>query len=165
MSDSDRRRLGASVHPGTLRRWPAKSLLRVSGAYHAAAKRGFTLAEIVVVLVVLGLGAALVAPALVPPGQDDVVSISAVIGLAQNVAAGRGETVVLSVSPDGGWEIHGASSASAGALSAGHLPDSLSGSGFTLRVAPFGSCGTTLASDATEPGLNLDPLTCRIDSQ
>lgn len=122
---------------------------------------GFTLVEVVVVLVVLGLGAALVAPALLAPAREPT-SITAVIGHVQDMAARRGETLRLEVTPAGSWQVFGTAAIDEGALEGGELFDAGRLGAFTLRVAPLGSCGPTLDSNAAGPRLPVDPLTCRV---
>jgi prepilin-type N-terminal cleavage/methylation domain-containing protein len=134
----------------------------------AAARRprgptpGFTLAEIVVVLVVLGLAAALVAPALIPPQREAPASLTAVIEHVQDMAARRGETLVLEVSANGSWRVVGTAAIDEGPLEAGALSEQGDLGGFALRVAPLGSCGPTLDGDPGDTGPALDLLTCRV---
>ncbi len=125
---------------------------------------GFTLLEIVVVLVILGLGAALVAPALLTSDEGERPTLAAVIGHVQDMAAQRGETLLLDVFPEGHWEVLGSASLADGTLASGELAGERPNRAFTLRVAPLGSCGLTLASDSMGPPPDLDPLTCRVGS-
>ncbi|MGD8319600.1 MAG: prepilin-type N-terminal cleavage/methylation domain-containing protein [Gemmatimonadota bacterium] len=137
------------------------------GPFAPSAQRdipGFTLVEIVVVLVVLGLGAALVAPALLPPRQEEPTSLGAVIARVQDVAARRGETLLLDVSPAGTWAAFGTASREEEALGAGALEGTVPLRAFTLRVDPLGSCGLTLEADTAGWRPPVDPLTCRLAS-
>ncbi len=143
----------------TSRWWPVLRWLRRRSA------PGFTLVEIVVVLVVLGLSAALVAPALLPPREEGPsASLWGVIAWVQDMALRRGETLVLEVTPDGSWTAFGASSLEVGPLGAGELDGDPPRHGFSLRVGPLGSCGLTLEADTLGWRPPVDPLTCRVVS-
>ncbi|MEJ2205757.1 MAG: prepilin-type N-terminal cleavage/methylation domain-containing protein [Gemmatimonadota bacterium] len=127
------------------------------------AASGFTLLEIVVVLIVMGLAAALVVPALRPPQPNEPsASLQGVIRWVQDLAVRRGETVLLDVSAQGAWTAHGAASLEVGPLGAGELDGEPPRYGFSLRVGPMGSCGLTLEADTLGWRPPLDPLTCRV---
>jgi prepilin-type N-terminal cleavage/methylation domain-containing protein len=122
---------------------------------------GFTLLEIVVVLIVLGLSAALVAPALLSPRRDAPLSLGAVIAHVQDMAARRAETLVLEVSPGGAWTAFGTASPTERSLAAGEMDAPAPGRGFSLRIDPLGSCGQPLEADTLGWRPPVDPLTCR----
>src|SRR6267378_6651427 len=63
-------------------------------------RSGFTLVEILVVLILMGLVAALVVPALLPRHHDQS-EVNAVLGRAREVAARRGEVVYVHIDPTG----------------------------------------------------------------
>jgi len=142
-------RQGAETHPGLL--LPPTRCVAT----------GFTLLEIVVVLIVMGLSAALVAPALLRPRREAPVSLGRVIAHVQDMAARRAETLVLEVSSAGAWSAFGTASPQEGPLAAGALDAMAPGHGFSLRVDPLGSCGLTLEADTLGWRPPVDPLTCR----
>lgn len=123
---------------------------------------GFTLLEVVVVLIVLGLATALVAPALAPPDRGPAATLQRVVDHTRSVAARRGETLVLDVSESGRWSVRGTASVGEAALESGALAEAAPGAEFSLRISPFGSCGWARDVDATRASLSIDPLTCRI---
>lgn len=125
---------------------------------------GFTLLEVVVVLVIVGLGATLVVPALSPSTEEGRAALPVVIRHVQDMALRRGETLLLDVSPGGHWDVFGSVSLEDGAVAAGEISEGRPAHAFTLRVAPLGSCGLTLDSDSVGPPPDLDPLTCRVRS-
>jgi prepilin-type N-terminal cleavage/methylation domain-containing protein len=135
------------------------------GARGPRAASGFTLVEVVVVLIVLGLGAALVAPALTPQRTETPASLGKVVAHVQDLAARRGETLLLQVSPGGTWAAFGTASPEQEPLGTGALhgpvPGPGPGHGFSLRVDPLGSCGLTLEADTLAWQPPVDPLTCR----
>src|SRR5438477_10816665 len=65
-------------------------------------RSGFTLIEIVVVLILMGLVAVLVAPALFPRHHDQS-ALNALLVSAREGAARRGEVVYLHIDPTGEW--------------------------------------------------------------
>src|SRR2546428_13757567 len=69
-------------------------------------RSGFTLIEIVVVLILMGLVAVLVAPALFPRHHDQS-ALNALLVSAREVAARRGEVVYLHIDPTGEWRMEG----------------------------------------------------------
>jgi prepilin-type N-terminal cleavage/methylation domain-containing protein len=132
------------------RRW-----LRQSG--------GFTLVEMLVVLVLLGMAAALAAPALrsfSPPRP----ALSSLIPGSRDAAARRGETVYLRVAASGKWRMEGAASSGAGPLATGQV-DPFPGLPLTIIVSPLGSCAFDLRSAQAARTIRLDPLTCKVEGQ
>src|SRR3989449_9367954 len=101
-------------------------------------RSGFTLIEILVVLILMGLAAALVAPALLPHHHDQS-ALSALLGSAREVAARRGEVVYLHIDPTGQWRMEAGANPLAGTLATGSVPPFLTAS-VTLMVSPLGSC-------------------------
>jgi len=141
-------RQGATVPSSPLQRLPRDA-------------SGFTLVEVVVVLIVLGLGAALVAPALTPPKARTSASLGNVIAHVQDLAVRRGETMLLQVSSGGTWTAFGTASPEEGPLGTGGLDGAGPAHGFSLLVDPLGSCGLTLDADTLGWQPPVDPLTCR----
>jgi prepilin-type N-terminal cleavage/methylation domain-containing protein len=122
---------------------------------------GFTLLELVVVLVVLALAAALAVPALSRmPGHRESELKSLVLG-SREAAARRGETVYLSISASGSWKMEGAGSATGGPIQSGQV-DPFPGVPLTLIVSPVGSCGFDARSAKASSAIRLDPLSCTL---
>lgn len=124
-------------------------------------RSGFTLVEVLVVLVLMGLAAALVAPALFPSRESAPAGVAALVGAARDAAVRRGEVVYLRIGPSGEWRVEGAASAAQGDLAGGRLAG-FSGPPFTLVVSPLGSCAFDVRSVAAARAIALDPLTCEV---
>ncbi len=122
---------------------------------------GFTLLELVVVLILLSLAAALAAPALRRGAGSRATGLESLILGSREAAARRGETIHLSVSSSGDWKMEGTGSRAEGPIQSGRL-DSLPGLPFTLIVSPVGSCGFDAASAKADTVIRLDPLTCTL---
>lgn len=123
---------------------------------------GFTLLELIVVLMLMALATTLVAPAVLRPMRDAESDIARLVRDARTTAMRRSEMVLLEITPDGAWRLDGASSLRDGPLATGTV-DGWSGPGGALVVSPLGSCGV----DPDRPGLerlDLDPLTCQVRS-
>jgi prepilin-type N-terminal cleavage/methylation domain-containing protein len=125
-----------------------------------AARGAFTLIELIVVLVIMALATALVAPALLRPLRDDGAHLVAIVASARETAAARGEIVYLRFDPSGDWHIEGGGSSLEGTVMHGRMHP-LSRSPLTLIVAPTGSCAFDVASSAAAAAaVTLDPLSC-----
>jgi prepilin-type N-terminal cleavage/methylation domain-containing protein len=124
---------------------------------------GFTLLEVLVVLIVMGIAVALVAPALLPRKQTQS-ALDSLIPTAREAAARRGEIVYLRVAESGQWRLEGAASSSAAPLASGRV-DPFRGLPLTIIVSPVGSCAFDLQSTAAARVVRLDPLTCRVDTR
>jgi prepilin-type N-terminal cleavage/methylation domain-containing protein len=122
--------------------------------------KGFTLIEMLVVLVLLGMAAAVAAPAIrsVLPARP---ALSSLVPAARDAAARRGETVYLRVAESGEWRMEGAVSSDAGPLATGRV-DPFPGLPLTLIVSPLGSCAFDLRSTQAARSIRLDPLRCKI---
>jgi prepilin-type N-terminal cleavage/methylation domain-containing protein len=122
---------------------------------------GFTLIEMLVVLVLLGMAAALAAPALrsFRPARP---ALGSLIPGARDAAARRGETVYLRIAESGEWRMEGATSSTAGPLATGRV-DPFPGLPLTIIVSPLGSCAFDLRSTQAGRLIRLDPLTCEVD--
>lgn len=101
-------------------------------------RRAFTLLELLVVLVLLGVSAGVVLPAfrLPPPASPE-----APIVRARALAVRRGEAVRLSTRPDGRWQVAAAAD-TAGAIlltGTGVVSDAPAGPR-TVVISPLGSC-------------------------
>ena len=119
---------------------------------------GYTLIEVVVVLVLMALAAALVAPTFIAP-RTDARAVVALVGQARATEIRRGEAVHLRIEPSGAWRLDGAASPEAGALATGRLTPAPAAP-LTLIVSPLGSCAPDVVSAPAAEALGLDPLTC-----
>jgi prepilin-type N-terminal cleavage/methylation domain-containing protein len=127
-------------------------------------RSGFTLVEVIVVLILLAVSAALVAPAILFPEREATSALVPVVNAARQLAARRGETLYLQVASDGKWRVFGAASLTEGAITEGRLEDNYEAPAFTLVIAPIGSCGFDVASANVARVLDIDPLTCEVRS-
>lgn len=119
----------------------------------AQMRRGFTLIEMVIVLAIVGIALALVAPSLILEPRRS--SLATVISDARRAALAKSETVSLSVAENGGWEMAGLQSIATIASGKGIPP----GAGaFTMNISPLGVCTIDDASD--QQRRTLDPFTC-----
>jgi prepilin-type N-terminal cleavage/methylation domain-containing protein len=124
---------------------------------------GYTLIEVIVVLVIMGLAAALVAPAIFrSPAYDRQRQVTALVDAARDAAAKRGEVIYASIAPNGVWTMEGGGLPLEGELTHGRI-DPLSSAPLTLIVSPVGSCAFDVRSTAAAAAaVRLDPLTCDI---
>ncbi len=126
-------------------------------------RHGFTLVEVLVVLILMGLAAALVVPALLPPRHDES-ALKTVIASAREAAARRGEVVYLKIDPTGAWRMEGGANPLEGTLATGHLPPFVAVP-VTLVVSPIGSCAFDVRSAAAASrAVALEPLTCEVQT-
>jgi prepilin-type N-terminal cleavage/methylation domain-containing protein len=123
-------------------------------------RRGFTLVEILVVLILMGLIAGLVAPALIAPrtNDDPASRVRELVRSSRVVAIRRGELVRLSLRPTGYWEVVGMASAPPDVIARGRLDTS--GLGMTLLFSPLGTCSPDFSGERAVPALGFDPLVC-----
>ncbi len=122
---------------------------------------GLTLIEILVVLILLGIAAGLIAPAFLPPHRNEESALATLIRRAQDIAATRGETVFLGIAASGDWRLDAGSTASAEALASGSL-DGYDGPRGILVVSALGTCGFDVRSNDAVRAIPLDPLTCEV---
>jgi prepilin-type N-terminal cleavage/methylation domain-containing protein len=124
--------------------------------------RGFTLIEILVVLVLLGMAAALAAPALrsVLPTHR---GLSSLIPEAREIAAERGDTVYLRIAESGEWRIEDAKAAGSKPVATGRV-DPFPGLPLALIVSPRGSCAFDPHSGKAAASIRLEPRTCKVQS-
>jgi len=120
--------------------------------------------EVIVVLILMAVAAALVAPAILFREKEPTSVLVPVVDGTRQLAARRGETLYLQVATDGKWRVFGAASLTAGAITEGRLDGDYTGPAFTLVVAPIGSCGFDIASANVARVIDIDPLTCEVRS-
>ena len=120
------------------------------GRYRAS---GFTLLEILVTLIVLGLAAALVAPVFrADPAPDN--DLRAVLAGARETAVRRAQTLVLSVDQRGTWRIAAAHDSTT--VASGQFRD---GTGnLQIRVNPLGAC----LNEGAMVGITVDAIGCTV---
>ncbi len=127
-----------------------------------ASRRGaFTLVEVIVVLILLGLAAGLVAPAIIFSDREPQSQLAQVIAGTRDLAARRGESLHMHVAASGDWTVEGAASIAEGALASGRIDD-FPGPSFTLVVSPIGTCGFDVRSSEAARAFPVDPLTCEL---
>jgi prepilin-type N-terminal cleavage/methylation domain-containing protein len=122
--------------------------------------QGFTLIELIVVLAILSLVAAVTLPALLRP-RSGTTPVQTVIESARDAAARRGETVYLRIDPSGRWHMEGGLSPLETDGAAGRIAP-IATAPLTLLVAPAGSCAFDVRSSAAARALALDPLSCTL---
>jgi prepilin-type N-terminal cleavage/methylation domain-containing protein len=124
---------------------------------------GYTLIEMLVVLVIMGLAAGLVAPMLLrPTTYDRQRQLTAVVQAARTTAATRGEVIYVRIEPTGEWHMEGGGLAVEGDVARGRM-DRLSTAPLTLIVSPIGSCSFDVRSTAAAAAIvKLDPLICEL---
>ena len=120
-------------------------------------RRGFTLLELLVVLVLLGLAVALVLPSLRVP--DRAHAQSSVLERARATAVRRGESVRLFMSRDGAWTVRATSDTTGEILLAGTGVES-SGPDLAQSIV-ISALGTCLPEGASAFGATAwDPARC-----
>jgi prepilin-type N-terminal cleavage/methylation domain-containing protein len=127
---------------------------------HALGRRGFTLLEIIVVLLLMALATALVAPAIgsrQPRSRDEVADL---LQMARLAAVRRGEVVTVTVAASGQWRLDGDASAVDGPIASGQL-GAKPAAALTVAVSPLGACAPGLDSASTALLASVDPLTCQ----
>ena len=121
--------------------------------------RGYTIIEVIVVLVLLTLAASVVAPAFAR--RDDRAALAVLIARARATAIRRAEAVALRVEPSGAWRLDGLASTQPAAIATGVLSP-LPAAAFTLIFSPLGTCAPEVETAAAAEPLRLDPLTCEV---
>jgi prepilin-type N-terminal cleavage/methylation domain-containing protein len=126
---------------------------------HALGRRGFTLLEVIIVLLLMALATALVAPAIgsrQPRSRDEV---AALLQMARLVAVRRGEVVTVTIAASGQWRLDGDASAADGPITSGQL-SAKPAAALTVAVSPLGGCAPALDSASMALLAAVDPLTC-----
>jgi prepilin-type N-terminal cleavage/methylation domain-containing protein len=124
---------------------------------------GYTLVEVIVVLVLLGVAATVVAPSLRSPRPEQSSSLRAVIGNAREAAVRRGEMVRLRIERSGAWHASAGSAPQTELLMSGRLSDT--GELVDLILSPLGSCAQAPEALPAQALAAFDPLTCEIRSR
>ena len=122
---------------------------------------GYTLLEVILVLLLLTIAAVVVIPSLSTPRLDDAASVGAVIRHTREAAVRRGEMVRLHIGRSGLWQATAGSNPET--LMAGRI-QSASGGAIDLVFSPLGSCGAAPEGRPLVAG-EVDPLTCEVPSR
>lgn len=120
--------------------------------------RGYTLIEVIVVLVLMALAVTLVAPALIAR-RDAAPALAALVGQSRATAIRRAEAVYLRIEASGAWRMDGAASSQVDAIATGRVTPAPAAP-LTLVFSPLGSCAPDVATAPAAEALGLDPLTC-----
>lgn len=121
---------------------------------------GYTLLEVIVVLVLLAVAATVVAPSLLAPRlKQHSSSVLAVVGIAREAAVRRGELVRLQVDRSGAWRASAGAPPNGELLMSGRLSNPR-GSTADIVFSPLGTCAPTPESIPSEELVGIDPLTC-----
>ena len=121
-----------------------------------ARRAGYTLTEVIVVLVLLAIATAVVAPSLVSSGSEASSELIRVIGRAREAAVRRGETVHLRIDRSGAWQVVAGAPPGGEILTSGQLTDAPADR-VELVFSPLGTCGPPAEA---APVTAFDPLTC-----
>ena len=119
--------------------------------------RGYTVIEVLVVLLLMGLAAALVAPAFVQ--HDERGALVTLIGEARRTAIHRAEGMALRIERSGAWRLDGLASTEAGAIAMGTLSPAPP-LAVTLLFSPLGTCAPDVETARDAEALQLNPLLC-----
>ena len=119
------------------------------------ARPGFTLLEVLVVLILLGVGFGLAVPAFVTPQDGATDDVQRILSTARRAAVRRAEAITVSVGPAGDWTIDNGDRASK--PQTGSL-DWEPGAHMRVRISPLGSC----VLDSNDSRLSIDAVSCRI---
>jgi prepilin-type N-terminal cleavage/methylation domain-containing protein len=138
-----------------VRRPPRALVSRVTPVASCSGRRGATLLELAVVLVLLGVMAAVVLPPLVTPAPR-TATLSDVVRAARAAALARAQTLQLTVTGSGRWHLHALAPADGDTVAAGVLADAPP---LQLQLTPLGAC---LLTAPVPPALaHWDAAACR----
>ena len=124
----------------------ARPAVRSDARSRRRSRRGLTLLELLIVLVIMGVGAGLV---VFNRGVDRVASETDVITRARRTAVARAERLSLMVGADGEWELR---------TSRGDVLERGRNAGVSteLQIDQLGSCSAGVARATS----SINPLTC-----
>jgi prepilin-type N-terminal cleavage/methylation domain-containing protein len=117
---------------------------------------GFTLLEIIVVLLVIGVAFALAAPAF-PNRSPETDPLQRVLDLTRRTAVHHAEALALSVTADGQWRIDSRTSTDVTPIGSGTL-SSYHGGAVTVKASALGACTVETVTSR----IQLDPVRCRL---
>jgi prepilin-type N-terminal cleavage/methylation domain-containing protein len=104
-----------------------------------AAARGLTLIEVLIIIAILAIVAAIVYPNIVRKDTPPTLSEGQLIEQAKTLAQTRAQPVRLSIQSDGTWEILSEDASGLASLAAGHLAEAPAYA-VELRVTELGTC-------------------------
>jgi prepilin-type N-terminal cleavage/methylation domain-containing protein len=125
--------------------------------YAGNAQIGFTMVEVIVVLVLLTIAAAVVAPSLLS-SHSASSELTSLVRSAREAAVSRGETVHLRIDQSGAWQVVAGALTGDEILISGRLTN-VPAEPVKLVFSPLGTCGLPAE---TVPVLAFDPLTCEL---
>jgi prepilin-type N-terminal cleavage/methylation domain-containing protein len=115
--------------------------------------RGVTLLELLIVLTLMGIAAAVVAPSFGARSATPEASRSALVTSARRMAVRRAERLSLRLSQNGAWSVRTLTDGAV--LDSGHVRDALPDA--ELLLDALGGC---VPARGTSAGEHFDPLTC-----
>jgi len=121
-------------------------------------RRGVTLLELIVVVVLLGLLLGVAAPAFVIPTEKEESGRSIVLTTARRAAILRAEPVTLVVDQNGDWRLDSPATAGASPIATGRLDRSAGG--LRVQVSPLGTC---VATEGAASLRSWNATQCRTD--
>jgi prepilin-type N-terminal cleavage/methylation domain-containing protein len=127
-------------------------------SWENSGRAGYTLLEIIVVLILLAVATAVVAPGILSPRPEPSSALRALIRNAAEASVRRGETVRLRIDRSGTWEAVAGTPPESEILMSGKLADPPV-SATDLIFSPLGTCAPAIESDPAETH-GLNPLTC-----
>jgi prepilin-type N-terminal cleavage/methylation domain-containing protein len=126
-------------------------------------RAGFTLLEIIVVLILLAMATAVVGPSLFY-SKPVTSQLPSVLATAREVGIKRGETVRLRIDVTGAWQLTADATAQEDLLLSGRITDPM-GSPVDLVISPLGTCGHSSGSSLPPGFPPLDALNCELLSR
>ncbi|MGZ8414640.1 MAG: prepilin-type N-terminal cleavage/methylation domain-containing protein [Gemmatirosa sp.] len=150
---------GATARPASAEvRLPRPGPVPILARANRPARRGVTLLELLVVLLLLGLAAALAAPRLLRPRAADAGDpLARTVAMGRALALRRAEALRLEIDADGRWRLVARDSV----LQRGALPTATTP--LRLGISPLGVCMPEPADDAPAPA--WDAAACAPDAR
>ncbi|MCI0433735.1 MAG: prepilin-type N-terminal cleavage/methylation domain-containing protein [Gemmatimonadetes bacterium] len=117
---------------------------------------GFTLVELLVVLIIIALALGLAAPALLSPPVTSASGVQRVVDRGRRAAVRRAGPLVLTIETDGRWRLATPGTETNGVLESGTLADPPTDR-IRVRLTPLGACMPADERAVT----TLDAVRCR----
>lgn len=122
-------------------------------------RAGFTLLEVIVVLLLLSIAAAVVAPSLLPSRAEPVSELRTLVDLAAQQSVRQGQMLTLRIEPSGVWQILAGAAPARELLASGRLSQRLP-DGVDLVLSPLGTCAPAAGRSASRALGTYDPIMC-----